>query len=356
MDKKHYNSSYRIATYNLKEEEEIQIKKLLSNNDYINGTFEIRKINEFDNESLLSSPDVIMIGEKEEITNELSRYSKENMSQILYISNDEKVKEDNITVNLSDNESYLIIKSCAQLANSSKLSKIIENEYKEQIIKSDNLLTTLLKLNSFISKKDEYTYNHSNHVSEFSEAIAKGLNLSDDEVELIKVGGELHDIGKVGIPESIIRKETKLTKNEFEIMKMHTLIGAEIFPEKGYEKITDMIRHHHERMDGKGYPDGLDKSNLSIYARILAVADTLDAMTTQRTYNRPKTLNEAMDELKKSSTAQINSDGSIIQQLDPIVVSTLELVLKNNKYLIEYFEKNDSEILTKRNNESERRK
>jgi len=155
-----------------------------------------------------------------------------------------------------------------------------------QIVKEGQLELTKALANA-IDSRDTYTAHHSENVAKYSLEIAKKMKLSKDSCSIIHIGGLLHDIGKIGIPEHILNKPGKLTDEEFDIIKTHPTIGYDIikhvtsFKQKG---ILDIVLYHHERYDGKGYPKGLKGEQIPLYARIVAVADTYDAMYSQRVY------------------------------------------------------------------------
>jgi HD-GYP domain-containing protein (c-di-GMP phosphodiesterase class II) len=131
--------------------------------------------------------------------------------------------------------------------------------------------------------------------------------LTNDEVNNVYEAGLMHDIGKIGIPDSILRKEGALDLHEFEIIKSHTVIGGEILSDVELLcKLVPAIRHHHERYDGSGYPDQLVGEEIPLMARILSIADTFDAMTSQRTYNRRKSFEDAVKEIEKKAGTQFD--------------------------------------------------
>ncbi len=153
--------------------------------------------------------------------------------------------------------------------------------------------------------KDIYTRGHSEHVAIYSRIIAKKLGLDKEQQEMIYNAGLLHDIGKIGIPDMILLKPGKLTPFEYEIMKYHPLISYEIV--KNVPKFKDIamcIRHHHEKMDGSGYPDGIKGDELELGARILAIADIFDALTTDRPYRKALSPEKAIEILKNEKVDQ----------------------------------------------------
>lgn len=153
--------------------------------------------------------------------------------------------------------------------------------------------------------KDPYTYGHSERVTKISLAIADAMGLDDETRGSILRAGVLHDIGKIGIKDAVLLKKEKLTDEEWEIIKSHSQKGADILrPLRFLANEIDIIVHHHERYDGKGYPDGLKGKEIPLGALILAVADAFDAMNSERPYRKPLSQDEIMSELKKSSGGQ----------------------------------------------------
>jgi putative two-component system response regulator len=149
---------------------------------------------------------------------------------------------------------------------------------------SENILFSLVQA---LEAKDFYTRGHSERVSRLAVKIAAKMGLGEREIEAIRKGGLLHDIGKIGVKESVLLKPGRLTDEEMAHVKTHTSLGAEICsPLKSLEPCLPLIRSHHERMDGSGYPDGLAGEDIPIIARVTAVADAYDAMTTDRPYRK----------------------------------------------------------------------
>jgi len=166
---------------------------------------------------------------------------------------------------------------------------------------------TIKSLSSTIDAKDAYTYGHSERVSKIALAVADELNLSFKEKEIIYLAGLLHDVGKIGIPEKILHKPTGLNEEEYAQIKKHPTISAQIIGAiKQMEEIIPIILHHHERFEGGGYPDGLKGEKIPLGGRILAIADTLDAMTSDRPYRKRLKIEEAITEIKKYSHIQFD--------------------------------------------------
>ncbi|HZG85493.1 HD-GYP domain-containing protein [Paenibacillus sp.] len=186
----------------------------------------------------------------------------------------------------------------------------ISNRHFDQKRQYEEFFTeTMLSFAKSIDTRDPYTAFHSRNVAEFARQIAKELRLSSEQTEAVFLAGLLHDIGKIGTPEHILSKESRLTEEEYAIMKEHPEAGYDIIKNIARLQelgIPDMVRHHHERIDGKGYPLGLKGGAIPLGARILAAADAFDAMTTNRSY-RPKLAAEtAASELRQHSGTQFD--------------------------------------------------
>ena len=162
-----------------------------------------------------------------------------------------------------------------------------------------------------VEAKDIYTYGHSARVSKLARQMAERLGFTAEEQEQIKVAGLLHDIGKIGIPESILTKPGKLTDDEWQYVRSHPQIGESIIRQLGSERMAEIeriIRHHHEKLDGSGYPDGLEGDAIPAGARLLGVADAYDAMTSNRPYRAPMSSEAATEELRRHAGTQFDAD------------------------------------------------
>ncbi len=174
-------------------------------------------------------------------------------------------------------------------------------------------------LSYVLETKDAYTGDHSNNVKRISLLIAEELKLSDLDRQALFIAGNLHDIGKVGIRDSILNKPGKLTDEEYEIIKSHPVTGAKILSSiESFDGIRDIVNHHHERWDGKGYPDGLKGEEIPFLARLVAIADTFDAMTTTRSYRKALSADYAKQELFKYKGTQFDP------QLADLVIAMIE--------------------------------
>ncbi len=172
-----------------------------------------------------------------------------------------------------------------------------------------SFLNSVAALAYALEAKDKYTSGHSQHVAEISVAIAGKLGMSQESIERIRLAGLIHDIGKIGVGESILNKPSRLTDSEFWHMKSHPEIGERILaPVVDDEEILRVVRHHHERYDGAGYPDGLSGEQIPVGARILAVADTYDAMTSERPYRKAMSAEAACAEIERCQGTQFDPE------------------------------------------------
>lgn len=173
----------------------------------------------------------------------------------------------------------------------------------------DNIINTIKTLNIVINAKDQYTYKHSERVVLYAEILARKLAMPEQDIKYLRYGAFLHDIGKIKIDMSILLKPNKLDTGEFEEIKKHPVIGANIAKEiPALYNSLPVILHHHERYDGKGYPHGLKGQDIPLFGRIAAIADSFDAMTTDRPYKKALTLDHAVGELKKNSGTQFDPE------------------------------------------------
>ena len=162
-------------------------------------------------------------------------------------------------------------------------------------------------LRSTVEAKDTYTRGHSDRVSEYSVLIGKRLGLPEEQIKSLKIGGLFHDIGKIGIPDSILLKPGKLTDDEYSEIKNHPSIGAHILGSaKIFKDIVPIVKHHHEKYDGNGYPSRLKGEEIPYLARIAAIADTFDAMTSRRSYRNALDLDFVKDEIESCKGTQFD--------------------------------------------------
>jgi putative nucleotidyltransferase with HDIG domain len=192
-------------------------------------------------------------------------------------------------------------------------------------------VNTIQLLNRTMEAKDSYTSGHAARVQEYAVSLAKEIGMSERKIENIRKAAILHDIGKIGIDDSILKKSGSLTAAEYSMIKQHPVIGAEILKDVDFLKeITEIIRHHHERYDGKGYPDGLKGDAIPIEAAILAIADVYDAMTSNRPYRSAMEKDVALREIRQNAGTQFDpilADKFVqiiyTQQVEELVASTI---------------------------------
>lgn len=180
-------------------------------------------------------------------------------------------------------------------------------------------------IRNMIGARDKYTGEHSVRVSTYSIMLARKLGLEDKDVNLIELAANFHDIGKIGISDSILLKPGKLTDEEYAAIKLHPVIGENILSTSDtFKDCLPIIRHHHERIDGKGYPDGLQAENIPYFARLLAVCDTFDAITSKRVYRERADITSALEELKKVKGTQL--DGKLVDVFVNLVTDNMEKI------------------------------
>ncbi|MGQ0549571.1 MAG: HD-GYP domain-containing protein [Armatimonadota bacterium] len=179
------------------------------------------------------------------------------------------------------------------------------------------LLTSVQMMAQAVDLKDPYTSNHSQRVSQYAVRVARAMGLPEDEVERIRIGGLMHDIGKIGISGRIIRKPGKLTSEEMALMMHHSSVSADIIEHlEILGESAEMVRHHHEHFDGSGYPDGLKGEEIPLGSRIILAGDAFDAITTDRPYRKGASKTEAVAIIRKHAGTQF----------DTVVVDALERI------------------------------
>lgn len=225
----------------------------------------------------------------------------------------------------SDNFEQLLLliqsglKSVEQMHLISSINEEL-NEKNEELEKA--YLDTIGILRQTVEAKDTYTRGHSDRVSAYSVLIGEKLGLSKDDIHTLEIGGLFHDIGKIGVPDSILLKSSKLNDDEYSQIKNHPSIGAHILGDVPmFQDIIPIVLHHHERFDGRGYPSQLSGDNIPYFARIAAVADTFDAMTSKRSYRDSLPLDVVIDEINRCSGSQFDPD-----------IAKVFLEILNNEY------------------------
>ena len=201
-------------------------------------------------------------------------------------------------------------------------------ESKKQI--ESAYLESIEILRQTVEAKDNYTRGHSDRVASYSVLIGQRLGLSSNDLRTLRIGGMFHDIGKIGIPDSILLKSDKLTDEEYDEIKKHPIIGKNILSNAViFKDIIPIVLYHHERYDGKGYPYGLSDKDIPFLARIVSVADAFDAMTTKRSYRPELKIDYVKNEIKSKMGTQF----------DPIVATTFLDVISSEYNLIREIQK-----------------
>lgn len=173
----------------------------------------------------------------------------------------------------------------------------------------ENLFATLYAFVTAIEVRDLYTKKHSTRVARYSQQIAREMQCSEEELDILNFAGSLHDIGKIGIRDDILLKPGPLNDEEFDKIKEHPIIGADIISRMGlWDREMEIIRHHHERFDGKGYPDGIKGKDITKLARIMTVADSFDAMASDRAYRKKIEKDTAIGIIKENSGTQFDPE------------------------------------------------
>ncbi|MDD3437139.1 MAG: HD domain-containing protein [Candidatus Gastranaerophilales bacterium] len=214
-----------------------------------------------------------------------------------------------------------LIKSNKEL-NKELAEKLRELEIKhfrlEKLTESlEDSNSVIITIANAVEAKDMETNGHVNRVAYLSQKIGEKLELSHGEIDILMKGAILHDIGKIGIPDIILNKPGPLTAEEFEIMKTHTIIGENIIKSlKSFEGIRGIIRHHHEKLDGSGYPDGLNNGQIDIYTRIVAIVDIYDALTSDRPYRKCAMSQEQAFTILKNDVKKGLLDKTIVEILE----------------------------------------
>lgn len=214
----------------------------------------------------------------------------------------------------------------ALLALANQVAIAIDNANLYQELK-EAFYGTAEALAETIEKRDPYTGGHTRRVMNYCLMIGKSIGLSEKELEDLRLAAILHDVGKIGVRDDILLNKNRLTREEFELMIMHSRYGAEILGHiKQLKDIIPGVRSHHERIDGKGYPDNLKNGDIPLMARIIAVADTFDALTAARPYGKAISIGAALKELRKNAGIQFDKD----------IVDTFTKLYQEKRYPVEF--------------------
>ncbi len=214
--------------------------------------------------------------------------------------------------------------------NLKNLPAIIERNFERQRLeqkksssqKATVLFKTIKALIAALEAKDPYTSGHSLRVARHARKMAIALNLNEEEQFTLELAAILHDIGKIGMPDHILNKAAHLHELEYRIAKEHPVVGSNIVGKiDELKEVAAIIRHHHERYDGSGYPDGLQGKVIPLLARILAIVDAFESIVSRRVYKEPKSVEEALEELKKSAGSQF--DPELVEVFNAIMHSEM---------------------------------
>jgi len=224
----------------------------------------------------------------------------------------ENKKVQNIEIILDNNEHKIIQASIAALDNEQELGKIvtltdITSEWKKNKQLKELYNSAIRSLAAAVDTKDTYTSGHSNRVADLAVSIGRKIGLNENDLEILRYAGLLHDIGKIGIDDKILRKPGPLDSSEWIKMKEHPLKGVAILDEvHAFKELIPIIKYHHEKYDGTGYCEGLKGENIPLGSRIIAVADAFDAMTSNRSYRKALTVREAVQRLLEGKGTQFD--------------------------------------------------
>lgn len=208
----------------------------------------------------------------------------------------------------------LLIESGIKSISQMNLIKNINTELQDTYEKLEKAYLEIIEtLRYTVEAKDPYTRGHSDRVSQYAVLLGKYLNLPETDLKNLQIGGLFHDIGKIGVPDNILLKETKLTDDEYSEIKNHPTIGAHILSTATiFKDIIPIVKHHHEKFDGTGYPSRLAGNDIPYLARITAVADTFDAMTSKRTYRDALPIEIVKEEFRKNIGTQFDPDITLV--------------------------------------------
>ena len=198
------------------------------------------------------------------------------------------------------------IKSIAQMNEIKKINTELKTTY-DMLEKA--YLESIQTLRYTVEAKDTYTRGHSDRVSEYSVLLGKHIGLSANDLKTLQIGGLFHDVGKIGVPDAILQKESKLTDDEYSEIKNHPSIGAHILSSATiFKDMIPIVKHHHEKYDGTGYPGQLARENIPYLARIAAIADSFDAMTSRRTYRDSLPIDIVIAEFRRCKGTQFDPE------------------------------------------------
>jgi response regulator RpfG family c-di-GMP phosphodiesterase len=204
----------------------------------------------------------------------------------------------------------------------------LEQMVKERTVRLQGALEGIIQaMTRTVESRDPYTAGHQHRVADLAVVIAMEMNLPKDQIEGIRMGGKIHDLGKISVPAEILSKPSRLTEIEFALIKTHPMIGYEIIADIEFPwPIAQMILQHHEKMNGSGYPQGLSGEDILLEARILCVADVVEAMASHRPYRPALGIEKALDEISKNKG--VFYDPEVVDALLRLKISEIEKILR----------------------------
>ena len=218
----------------------------------------------------------------------------------------------------------------------SAFAQNIDNSIAEKNEELEQAYLDIVKvLRQTVEAKDPYTRGHSDRVSAFSVLLGKQLDLSENDLETLRVGGLFHDIGKIGIPDKVLTKNERLTDKEFSQIMKHPSIGAQILGNtKVFQDIIPIVKHHHERFDGKGYPSKLSGDKIPYLVRIVTICDAFDAMTSNRSYRKALPMKTVISEIEKCKGTQFDPEiaNAFLKIIDSDEVKSIQEEFKFTSY------------------------
>ena len=326
---KNKNDAYQVAFYKI---ENFEIEKMISLNLEQNNCnkFRINDLNWLRGQNLLSLPDILIMKPTTKLTEQEQQLLIDLNIKVYYVT--EEILSNNSLFDRTINEIERKIyksKTLKYFEIEKQIIKDIEQKYKDKNTSNNELQKILInELLNLIKNKDEVTYKHVRNVSDYVDIFVDGMpedeKLDESQIEFLKRACLVHDIGKLTIPNQILKKKSSLTNNEYHDMKKHVADNAYLFNLKLMNDYKEIALCHHERYDGKGYPNGLKKEEIPYYARIISVLDTFEALTGNREYVQKNGKKSLYDVLKILS---INAG----TQFDPKVVEYFIKGIAKNK-------------------------
>jgi len=283
-----------IVLFKLDKRTGSKFKKILSSRYYnLINTEKIAEILKINQINLIIANENIWT---QQMTDTINDFAEKEIIPVLTLAKFLPYKYNQSSIDNVEHLKYLIKTLC-------RVSWVSPSLKEKSEVKTLNV--SYLKTIELIDMLDTHTKSHSSRVMEWCIKIGKALKLKDNDLNVLKQAALFHDIGKTLIPKEILTKPGKLTKAEYEIIKLHTLLLENFMPDY-FEKVRLLIKHHHEKYDGSGYPDKLKGEDIPLLARIVTIADSFDAMTNKRIYNTPISWDEAIKVLKHDSNTHFD--------------------------------------------------